>query len=222
MGLKHLITSSGWKTNSVTIRQNSSIVATTASSIWGWTNPISVLPDNSSSSVTVLDQAGTIYVFATSRTTLGHNINADEVAIVTLPDVYMNAIKNGAQNTAIDTGEVGTDSYVYVSVGSQKFLWIEFSTKYTENWEWLNYGLFAVAMTHSRIHETHLDITAANSGFILADQITHCLFTETTITDSGQCAYLGWNNTTDYNDFYVTCTDTATGLVGGGPNNRFH
>lgn len=124
-GLRNLVGSSDWLTNSVTIRVSGSIVAASTPSIW-WNNPIVQLPDNSSGAVATLLGEGTIYVLPTSRTTSGYYIGDDRIALVTLPGATLSYNGDPAVNcNAYSGGTTSADKRCLISAQQPSFVWME-------------------------------------------------------------------------------------------------
>ncbi len=127
-GLADLInsTGTGWKNNyfaiSISGEDGDTEVAVTPNEAW-WTNTVSVLPDSSSSVVT-LNSAGTIYTLPSSATSAGYNINANKIGVVTLGTNVL-AANISTNNCSSGDGEVGSGTKCLISAGSQNFLWLE-------------------------------------------------------------------------------------------------
>jgi hypothetical protein len=133
-GLADLVTSTGWRENAVVVTAAGEVVTQTDPSVW-WSNPVVPLPEDSGGVVT-LGAEGTIYVLAASRTTRGFNIDADRVALVTLPGVTLGLNDAAQANCNTETGETtrppppdDTEPLLFrrclVAAGAQSFLWIE-------------------------------------------------------------------------------------------------
>jgi hypothetical protein len=123
-GLKDLVTSSGWKNNSVTVKKAGQIVGTSQSEPW-WNNPIVIPPVNSSGPSIDLTGSGTIYVFDQDRITNGYRIQADKVAVVTLDS---SVLRSGgfASNNCLRSDYAGPDdSRCVLSSWGKHHLWIE-------------------------------------------------------------------------------------------------
>jgi hypothetical protein len=136
-GLRELLTSSGWRTIKVIVREGSNPVAESAETTW-WNNPVQPLPANSSGSVIKIDgidddgagpdqifSAGTMLYYDSSRSTVGYNINLDRVGLVGLNLSTLTFVAS-ATNCNSTTGETSApDRRCMISVGNQKFVWIE-------------------------------------------------------------------------------------------------
>lgn len=82
--LAALLEADAWRENYVYIKDSEGHhIYESPSAVW-WSNPVVPLPDNSTGSLVVLDQRGTIYTLAQSRATAGYLITAHEVGLVTL------------------------------------------------------------------------------------------------------------------------------------------
>jgi len=123
-GLKDLITTEGWKANSIAITDGTT-TAVSEPAVWGWSNPIAPLPANPTTAVEVLADAGTIYVAATSMASNGYNIDADGIAVVTLTGATLTYGDSPTGNTDNNSGELDVNHRLILASGQQKFLWIE-------------------------------------------------------------------------------------------------
>jgi hypothetical protein len=91
---------------------------------WWSNNTLVSLPDSSGGLVTLSTQ-GVIYVQSSSAISRGYNINADKVGVVTLPGAKL--LYDGTDGATITSGAEsgGSDTAALISVGSQKYFWIE-------------------------------------------------------------------------------------------------
>ena len=123
-GLSHLINAGTWRTNSVTLNRGSEMISSD-SATW-WTNSITALPSNSSTSSVVvsLTSAGTIYYTDSAILSSGYNIGADKVSIVTLGSGSITYNGRSGTNTGID-GMPTWDYRTVLAAGSRKFIWVE-------------------------------------------------------------------------------------------------
>jgi hypothetical protein len=124
MGLGNLLNSSSFIPNSVTVTQNGNTVAQSSPSIW-WTNTIAALPP--SPVVQNLNGApGTIYVQASSTTGNGYNLVSSQIALVILSGATFTYAGGGINcDTANGLNDGGNNTRCMVSVGTQKFVWVE-------------------------------------------------------------------------------------------------
>jgi hypothetical protein len=133
-GLADLLTAGGWRENSVVVTAAGEVVTQTDTSVW-WSNPVVLLPEGSGGVVT-LDSAGMIYVLDASRTSHGYNIDADRIALVTLPGATLGMDDGAVANCNTETGETtpppppdDMEPLLFrrciVAAGAQSFLWIE-------------------------------------------------------------------------------------------------
>jgi len=126
-GLKDLVSATDWKENQLTITAEGKVILRTPAAIW-WSNPVMPLPDNAATAAVTLADTGTIYTLASSRATLGYNLNADQLALVTLEDAtlsYAGAAGSNCKNGTAENADVGNNLRCVVASGSQKFLWLE-------------------------------------------------------------------------------------------------
>lgn len=132
-GLKSLITSAGqWKKLQGILYQSNIPIRATAEAAW-WTNTITPLPDNSSSSAMSLSSSGTIYYINSDQTTSGYYIAADKIAIVSLNNSNLNFSSGATENCSL-SGAAGTDYATIICSNSRKFTWMEFDNSITSNY----------------------------------------------------------------------------------------
>ncbi len=107
MKLAHLIDfdNDTWKTNQLTVYENSTEIIETESSTW-WDNPIQELTAGGS-----LSEASKIYIIK-NNLTADFTIDADKIALVVRPDYTLSST----------TGEAGDK---LISASNKKFLWME-------------------------------------------------------------------------------------------------
>ncbi len=109
-GLRSLLTPSGWATNWVRVFKQGLAVGTSPAAVWGWTNPVAPLPDNSAGNALRLDDvdddgagpdgvfaAGTVFVLAESRVTPGYQLGLEAMALVLLDPAVL-TWRGGATN----------------------------------------------------------------------------------------------------------------------------
>lgn len=123
-GLQDLISGTNFIPMYVTLTKGDKTVDSDTTT-W-WSNAISTLPNNSSTSAAVatLSTSGTIYVTSSDVQTSGYNITADKVSIVTLSgSIVLHNAKTGT-NAHLD-GSVGNDARTVLATGGHKYLWIE-------------------------------------------------------------------------------------------------
>lgn len=123
-GLQNLVNSTSWLSNSVTLGGASGNIGysgTSASSVWSWTNPIATPASNplAVDAQVSLSTSGTIYVVASNATTSGYAINADQVALITLPGVTLTYA--GESSGWCASGA----AYPIVCVNSHLYDWVE-------------------------------------------------------------------------------------------------
>jgi hypothetical protein len=129
-GLKDLLDLNGFIPNSIAVTDTGSqaVLAASEPAVWGWNNPLEVLPDNSSSEVVRLDEEWKIYFLPQSRTSNGYNINADRIALVNLDGAVLAYAGSSDDNCNSASGEYVpgyASSKCLIASGEQKFLWIE-------------------------------------------------------------------------------------------------
>ena len=83
-GLKDLITTAGFRNETLSILQGNLQIGLSSASVW-WSNPVSVLADNSAGVSLSVNTSGTIYVVDSSRVTPGYVLNGDKTSLVVLP-----------------------------------------------------------------------------------------------------------------------------------------
>ncbi|MCB9062447.1 MAG: hypothetical protein H6622_13075 [Halobacteriovoraceae bacterium] len=160
-GLKDLIDSQGWRENSVSIYQGSTLIAQSNPNVW-WSNEIKELPDNSTTSVTELpvsgDSPNTIYYHDTDILSNGYNVNGDGVSIVSLGNSIMQNQSNTVKNCNSSDGElVNYNVSCLIVSGSQKHIWIETNLNCSApNATKENYGLMLNGVKHSHIRNVNI------------------------------------------------------------------
>lgn len=103
--LATLLEADRWKPNRISVKRKDVLLYASQPEEW-WSNPVVPLPDNSDTNVTSLDQASTIYTLAQSDWTVGYQITADGVGVVTLGDSVLSfsgTVDNCGLGAAIDT-----------------------------------------------------------------------------------------------------------------------
>lgn len=121
-GLKDLVNSSSWKNNKIIVKKSGIPIAASAPSPW-WTNPVTPLPDNSTTSQINLTTESTVYTLSTTRSTKGYNIVADKIAIVTINNSQLLADPAETPNST-STANPGTDIYS-MFITRKKHIWLE-------------------------------------------------------------------------------------------------
>ena len=217
-GLGDLITGTSWRNLTFTVKNSGTTLAQSASTAL-WTNTITALTDNSggSDSAIVLTTQSTVYILSASRASQGYLINADKIAIVTLPGVTMTY---GGQTTSnsLSSGEAGAGGFFnLVGAGSQKYLWIEGSYNHDTA------GQDAISrfrtVTYSRFH--NLTITKSTAGLELYSS-NYNIASQITI-EGGIGLKMRWG-TSSYNYFENVTVNNSTdhGLELYGSYNRFN
>jgi hypothetical protein len=110
-GLSQLVGSTGFLPNALTVSQAGATIATSQAGAW-WPNAVLPLPDSGA-----LSQAGAVYVLAASHASSGFSIDADRVALVTLPGAVLSS--SGATASCKGTYRAP------VCAEAKKFLWLE-------------------------------------------------------------------------------------------------
>ncbi|MBT4761019.1 MAG: hypothetical protein HOO06_04910 [Bdellovibrionaceae bacterium] len=120
--LKDLIDLGGWKSNFVIVaNSNSANVLNTAPETW-WTNPVVAAPD-SSSAPQALTSTSTIYYISTSGNSHGYLFQANNVALVTLPNTALNYV--GINSCNITTNSTSGIEDCQIVGLNKNYLWIE-------------------------------------------------------------------------------------------------
>jgi hypothetical protein len=124
-GLGDLVTASGWRPMSVTLRLGSLSVVSSAASEW-WENP--VLPVPPGGGVVKLDQPGAVYVLSSTRKTAGCDVLADQVSVVTLPGVRFEADATAPARCAdVSWNGQPTAARCLINAKDRRQLWVEVS-----------------------------------------------------------------------------------------------
>lgn len=219
-GLQNLINGSGtgWNYNSVTlagVNGNSVYSGTSTSSVWGWTNPITIptpnpLPANAQVNLSVV---GTIYVVTSSQATSGFNVTANQVALVTLPGVILNY---AGENTSWCNGAINA-----IICASNNFVWIEGNYDANSTGTNSNVPIYTMpaTMTFSRFHL----VTAKNATQhgIAANKTTNCIFDQINTSNSTDIGFDLESSTGNFIKELVTNTNGHQGIALGsnyGPN----
>ncbi|MCB0391441.1 MAG: hypothetical protein KDD58_09120 [Bdellovibrionales bacterium] len=156
IGLKDLISTSGWKTNFFTLYESSQFVAKSDADTW-WGNSVKSLPDNSSGSAINLpagtDGNNTVYFANGIITSSGYNLNADKLSVVTLEASELKYSSNLNDNCHSINGELdgSEDLICLLSSGGQKFLWIEGNFKSNGSGSNADHAIFFYNVSHSHI-----------------------------------------------------------------------
>ena len=203
-GLRDLIDSGGtaFRSESLTVNKLgcSSPVAQSSPAIW-WSNPVAPLPDNSlaTDSVSVLTGTSTIYTLAASRDTMGYNLNAPKIGIVTLGSSILSAQGSIALNCDDGGRANGTpnNSAVLCEPG-MSYLWIETDIDgKSSNNMYNSYG----GTGGSYFVRVHRSTMYNGTGFQM-DSLRSSLYDENAsvgMANSGTAAMLPWYSS--YNTF---------------------
>jgi hypothetical protein len=190
-GLADLVThgspTGSWKTNFVTLTKSAENITTSTTAWWNTTNnPVHELPDNSSAcpnpgadtawtcsaNTVILGAAGTVYTASSSRATLGYNVNADKVSVVTVGSSTVLSGGTMADNCITDTGgnwanamEYGTTNAdaCLVAIGNQKFAWVEGMYQGSAS---TNYIVGLQSATYSQFRRLWLGLSAGNNLYL--------------------------------------------------------
>lgn len=213
--LADLVNATSWKSNSVTVWYKGYEAASSSSTTW-WNNTVQALPDSTSGVVTLgAPYVKKILTLSAGAFSEGYNIDADQVAIVTLAGAKLKT-QSATTNCNSSTGEISSPNQVcLVSAGSQKFLWIEgyfdgngtvgnigvllSSCKHVRMrrvnaGNFSSYGFFFVTVSHSRF-----DLLKAtnngNIGIYCHDACNYNVFTKLYSTNNvSQGLYLAYGN----------------------------
>lgn len=210
-GLADLLLFDQFKTNKVTITRttDSAVVVDTNSTTW-WGNTVEALVDNSATSPVTLTGSGKIYTLDASRDTKGYNIDADNIAVVTLGSAILR-LKAAAPDSCNDNGETSSPAYkTIICSGGQKFLWVE--GRFNGNQvgglgQVLYFG--ANGTKFSRFHNIYA-YAGAYLGFA-TDQVSSSVFTN--IRSSGN-GYYGMSFYEDSYNVYQNLISTNNGDSG--------
>lgn len=160
-GLRDLITPSGWQSNFVTIElSGTTIIAKSNPASW-WTNPVSSLPA-STMSAQPLNTPGKVYYADIDVDTMGYNIQADKISIVTLGSSRLLYTDNsGTQinncNTTSGTITSPTNASIICGGGPPLLnIWVEASLVGNNGTHHAHSALTAASWRFSRIHRTSI------------------------------------------------------------------
>lgn len=175
-GLRHLVNSSSWKENFVSLKyQNNTIISTNASA-W-WPNNVIALPDNTGSGLSVLTNSGSygdIYTVSSNSSTDGVNLNSDKMAIVIFDGAELTFDLN-TNNVDGSTGDeqMSNDISSTISIGGQNYIWVEGKIKGDLAKTNQDYGIFLAYSKFSHIRHTEtsmfkdgVKLRGASSNFI--------------------------------------------------------
>lgn len=169
-GLRDLIMpSGGWQSNFVTIIEpvSSTTIAMSNPASW-WTNPVSPLP-TSMASAQPLSAPGTVYYANGDLNTMGYNIQADKISIVTLGSSRLLYTDNsGTQinncNTTSGTITSPTNASIICGGGPPLLnIWVEASLVGNNGTHHAHSALTAASWRFSRIHRTSIENLSSNT-----------------------------------------------------------
>lgn len=174
-GLGNLVSSSGWLQNSVTITDSSGNTWYSSPSAW-WANTVYRLPANSSSctagsgyscigTIALLDNAGAVYVLDSGvQQTMGYNITADRVSVVTSSSSY---IQNAAAASNCNaTAGTSAPTNICVIAGTGHFLWIE-GNIYGATSPTTHFGVFLYGSSRAKIKKANFQLINGSAGYAI-------------------------------------------------------
>lgn len=156
-GLRDLVDASGFRLNSLRVTTATGVlVASSAPAIWGWSNSVTSLPDNSAGSSVTLNASSTIYVLVSDRASAGYHLDADGLSIVSLAGAAL--AWSGAGDNCDAHGElVSPDHTSLLCMGGNDFAWIELTSRGSAT---LDRHVDLVDSFTSRVHASSFDTGA--------------------------------------------------------------
>ncbi|MCM2278599.1 MAG: right-handed parallel beta-helix repeat-containing protein [Oligoflexia bacterium] len=172
-GLGQLVTETGWKQNQLLIARDGAPVAETPLEVW-WSNPVQVLPDNSTTTTASLNVAGAVYVLGSSRASAGYSVEADRIAVVILPGARLSQFSAGTNCTA-----EGGPSECLLSTGNlRSFLWIE------GEFETSAYGVSLGTLRHGRLRR--ISVSGGGTALNVDGTLQSSLIDQARLQNSGK------------------------------------
>ncbi|MEW5851312.1 MAG: hypothetical protein AB2A00_21165 [Myxococcota bacterium] len=177
MGLRDVVTPTGWTPDSVTL--SGSMSGSSATATW-WSNTVQPLPPNTSPGSLVLAAPGVVYVAPDTRPTNGYTIVADGISVVTLNNRVL-VWGGGPLNCQLATGLPDMpDHSCTISVANASFVWLEVSLEGLGSGARSREGIMLTNVRHSRVHSTFSErhewdelLVRANSS---GNRVTRSLF----------------------------------------------
>ncbi len=173
-GLRDLVDEAGFRLNSLRVSTPGGVlVASSAPAVWGWTNDVLPLPDNSASAAVTLSSSGAIYVLAHDRASAGYHIDADGVAVVSLTGATLSWSGSG-DNCDVNGERASPDHASLFCVGGNDFSWLEVTARGSAT---LDSHVDLVNSFGARLHAASLDTAvvgvslSASHGNVVTDTL---------------------------------------------------
>lgn len=209
-GLGDLVQTGGWKANAVTVSGAQGVIGSSAATVWGWSNAVVALPDNTGSTVVELTAPETIYYADSTQARNGYNLAADGIALVVLPGAILRYGGAASDNVNAATGSVSSPNVrAQLAAGGRRFLWIEgsFDAEPTAGAS-ASINLLFAGVRWSRVHRFRA-AHAATNGIELHTSSQSNELTDLELLAAGEQGIMFLASANDYNRFDRVLIDGA-------------